>query len=127
MTVDEITQKGRVNSTTFWDFVSKMKPKSQREQEQIAIENNRGVLIENAEEIKELYRDHYLKLLTTKTASTEEERKAEERMEEITEYREILARCQDIKKIEQKELEVIRKKLKNKKATDLQGWRYEYI
>ena len=39
-TVDEIIQKGGVNSTTFWDFVSKMKPKNQKEQEQLAMENN---------------------------------------------------------------------------------------
>ena len=126
-TIEEIINEGGVNSTRFWDFVSKMKPNNQREQEQIAMENERGELIENAEEIKNLYKNHYLKLLTTKVANTEEERTAEKRIEEITQNREILAKCQYIKRVEQKELEVVRMKLKNKKASVLQGWKYEYL
>ena len=59
-------------------------------------------------------------------ASTENEIKAEKRIEEITKDGETLARCKDIIKIEREELDVIRRKLKKKKATDLQGWRYEY-
>ena len=126
-TVEEIIKEGGVNSTRFWDFVSKMRPNNQREQEQIAMENDRGELIENTEETKNLYKNHYLKLLTTKAANTKEERKAEKRTEEITQNREVLAKCQCIKRVEQTELEVVRMKLKNRKASDLQGWKYEYL
>ena len=39
----------------------------------------------------------------------------------------MLAKCQCIKRVEQIELEVVRMKLKNRKASHLQGWKYEYL
>eukprot|EP00112_Aurelia_sp_Birch-Aquarium-sp1_P022626 Seg6436.2 transcript_id=Seg6436.2/GoldUCD/mRNA.D3Y31 product="Transposon TX1 putative 149 kDa protein" protein_id=Seg6436.2/GoldUCD/D3Y31 len=71
--------------------------------------------------------EHYKELLETPKATTKIEIDAEEKVERVKKGCEKLADSRTIEKFRIEDLQSINTNLKNRKAADIESWRYEYI
>ena len=118
---DDIKRKGGVKSGAFWDFKKKIDgPKTSA---RTAIKGKNGQIIEDIEAIKEEYKEFYKDILTVKSATTWEEKLAEEINNTIhgcLEASEFMKKCK-VEKTTRAELDFYIKKIKKKHTRDRQG------
>ena len=74
--------------------------------------------------IKEVYKDYYEELLTTKKATTEEEKTIEKTVNKCMEAIMLKSQEIEIEPITDTEYENMKKNLKKNKAPDMEGWTY---
>ena len=77
MEIDKIKKEGGIDSTAFWELKRRIEGKRNVESAHM-MENENGDLVEEQEEILEVYKKYYQNLLTTKSAETVIEKEAEE-------------------------------------------------
>ena len=105
---------------TFWEF--KRKLVNRKEEQLRAMVNKKGEVKEEKEEILKIYSDFYQSLFETKIAKTEEEKEAENEIEQ--KFMDIIkvAETQSPLKIKKEDVEKTINGLKLKKARDRGGW-----
>ena len=74
--VTRLQGKNRINSAGMWEIMKKMKRK--KEEPPTAIKSKDGKVIEEPEQIKERYLEHFTEILKNTPAETEEEKRQEE-------------------------------------------------
>lgn len=125
-TLTEIKEGGGLKSKSFWDFKKRITP-AMKTEEPMAMLNKEGKIVEDTEGIKQIYMEHYKELLETPKATTKIEIDAEEKVERVKKGCEKLADSRTIEKFRIEDLQSINTNLKNRKAADIESWRYEYI
>ena len=118
------TEKG-FDGSVFWEF--RKRKQGKKTEGMTAIKNEKGEKEENPEKILEIYKDFYKKLLTGKEITSKEGKEVEEI---VNKYIEVLGRKalqEGIEPFTKEEYEKVKKEIKNGKAPDLQGWRYELV
>ena len=118
--VREVQEAGGVDSSTFWEVKSRLVGKTTNEI--AAIMDEDGVKQEEEETVKQVHCKYFEKLLQTKPAETEEEKKREEAIESVIRSMEILSANEEPKTTSNEELVEIIKKLNIRKAKDRDGW-----
>ena len=120
-TVDDIKEKGGVNSPAFWDFKKKMEG---RKQEGVsAVKRKDGKVVEEVSEIKEEYKNFYTELFIIEGPSSKIGKVAEDTNMMYHKWLQNSERVaqENLEKFETKEIEEIIKNLKNKHTPDRQG------
>ena len=109
----------------FWEYLKKVEG---RKSEAVkALRNEEGVLEEDPEAMLEIYQNFYQKLLTGKPMETKEGLEVEQLVNKYVEVLERKALREGIKPFTREEYQEVKREIKNGKAPDLQGWRYELI
>ncbi len=123
--VDKIKSEGGIDSTAFWEL--KQRLEGRREEIAHVMQNESGVIVEEDEEILEVYENFYTKLLETRPGLTELEKESEVVVSIAMKAIELLAECQDNEEIDHETVHKIISSLKTKKAKDMHGWKNEFI
>ena len=84
-------------------------------------------MVEEPEVMVEIYQQFYKKLLTGKPMDTEEGKEMEQLVNKYVEVLERKALREGIEPFTKEEYDEVKKEIKNGKAPDLQGWRYELV
>ena len=122
---EKIKSEKGFDGGAFWDYLSKIK--GRKTETAVALKNEEGVLVEEPKEILEIYQKFYEKLLTGKPMETEEGKEMEQLVNKYVEVLERKALREGIEPFTKEEYEEVKKEIKNGKAPDLQGWRYELV
>ena len=109
----------------FWEF--RRQRSGRRKEAAKAMKNEDGKVTENPDEIKEIYKNFYQKLLSGREMTTDGGKQIEEMVDKYTEELIKKAAREPIQPFTEEEYEEMKKSLKNRKAPDSQGWRYEWI
>ena len=125
-TLTEIKDGGGLKSKSFWDFKKRVTPTVKKEQP-IAMLNKEGKIVEDTKEIKEIYMEHYKELLATAKAYTQIEIDTEEKVKRVTKSCKSIAYSRTVERFKIEDLDSTKANLKNRKAADIENWRYEYI
>ena len=123
--VNNIKKEGGVNSTSFWEL--KRRLEGRKVEAAHIIENEEGEKVENKDDILEVYKNFYKKLLSMKKGETDVEIEIEEIVMLTMNALELIASVEEIEEIEQDTLLKLVSSLKNKKAKDVSRWKNEYI
>ena len=124
-TARKIMNKGVFNGTAYWEFKKSMhKPTKIKG---TSVDDKDGKRVDEPEKVKEVYKEFYKDLLTTKKAETEEEIKVEKTVNKCIEAMEELKEHIEIELMTDEEYENMKNSLKKEKAPDMQGWFYEMI
>ena len=128
LVLKKIGATGRADMRAFWDFHRQGKDNVVRS----AIIDENGIRHEDEKAIKEVYSKYYADLLTTRGPENEEERRAQNRVDEAISRLELVwSLTNNEKGYSWEELtgyvENAVKELKKRKATDQMGWKNEYI
>ncbi len=118
--VREVKEAGGVDSGTFWEVKNKLVKNTTNEI--AAIMDEEGVRQEEENAVKKVHCDYFKKLLQTKPAETEEERRREEEIETVIRSMELLSKMEEPKTTTREELDEVIRKLNIKKAKDRDGW-----
>ena len=125
-TVESLRKNGGgFNEGTFWEF--KRKLQKRKEETITAMKDTNGEMQNDNEKIIQIYQDFYQELFETKKSKTEEEKEAEENVEEKFQTIMNKADHQQPMKVRTDDIENEIKKLKNKKAGDKEGWTNEML
>ena len=116
---------GGFDANAFWKHSKMMKGK--KKEYATGIKNEEGALEEEPEEIKKIYKEHFKKLLKDRDPEDSEEEEIEKLKEKCIETMEKAASKIKIKEITNEEYQLMKEKLKKKKAPDKEGWRYEMV
>ena len=122
---NKIKREKGFDGGAFWEFNKRSKGK--KKEAATAMKNERGEITENPEEIINIYKNFYEKLLAGREMKTESGKQIENM---VNKYVDQLVRQADKKRIQpftEDEYEEMKKSLKSGKAPDLQGWRYEMV
>ena len=123
--VDDIKRGGGTNSNAFWKARSRL---LKRPDEIVhCMTDKNGKLCDDPEEIKEIHRDWYKELLTTREGETEAERTAEEVVKQLWRSMEVIAEGQPPRTTSTEEIEAVVKNLDVRKAKDNSNWNYKII
>ena len=109
----------------FWEYMRKIK--GRKVEAPTAMKNEDGKLTEDPDEILQIYKNFYNKLLSEKPCKTDEGRKIEKLVDQFIETLERKGLRDGIAPFTEDEYSQAKRELKNGKAPDLQGWRYEFI
>ena len=123
--IEQIKTEGGVDSTAFWELKRRIEGRTSETAH--SIENEEGQLVEEKEEILEVYEKYYQNLLETKAGKTEVEKETEKIVDITMKAIEIIALQEEPERIEEETVEKIVNGLKNKKSRDLSSWKNEYI
>ena len=126
MEMEKIKKEGGVDTTAFWELKRRVEG-GRKEETAHMMENEEGELVEETEEILQVYQKYYQKLLTTDPGETSIEKEAEEVTRIVMEAIEILSFGEQPEDIGIETIEKIVAGLKNKKAKDMSCWKNEYI
>ena len=118
------TEKG-INGPNMWEVVSKLKRR--RPSPPTAIKDKKGNILEDPEQIKARYLEHFSELLSPAAATTEQEKQQEDLVNLASQSILDMAKQQPTQLTTIKEVEDAMKKLKRKKAKDSGGWSNEMI
>ena len=118
------SEKG-FDGSAFWEFRRQRTGKGK--DTVTSMKNEEGEIIENPEEILKVYKDFYQKLLSGREMTTDEGKQIEEMVEKYTEELLKKAEREPMKPFTEEDYKEMKKSLKNRKAPDTQGWRYELI
>ena len=92
-----------------------------------ALRNEKGELVEEPEELLEIYKHFYLELLAGKPMETAHGQEIENLVNKFVEVLERRAKQEGIEPFTKEEYEAVKKEIKNGKAPDIEGWRYELV
>ena len=123
--VNKIKSEGGIDSTAFWEL--KRRLEGRKEETAHVVENENGIIVEEKEEILEVYEKFYKNLLHTRPGETDLEKESEEVVAIALRAMELLAECQEPEEIDGGMVQKIIAGLKNKKAKDMNGWKNEFI
>ena len=127
-TVEELRRNGGgMKEESFWEFKRKLKGKQQETATEMM--NEKGELVSGKEEIIDVYKNFYINLFKKedKTNQSEEQKRAERKVEEKMGNIRKIARTQDPLKVTETEVRKVVNELKRKKAPDLEDFRNEYL
>ena len=123
--VNNLKSKNGLNIPNMWEIVKKIKRK--KEEPRTAVKSKDGAILEEPEQVKARYLEHFCEILKNKPATTEKEKKQEElidiafnRIIEIANNNETILTTRD-------EIETAVSQLKRKKCKDKTGWNNEII
>ena len=122
---EKIRKDGGFDSNAYWKYEEKMKGK--KKETATAMKDENGKIEEDPEKIKEIHRKYFEKLLKDREPEGLEEKELEELKEKCINIMKKAANRIEIKSVSDEEYEAMKKKLKKKKAPDLEGWRYEWV
>ena len=123
--VDKLRSTKGINGPGMWEVVNQLKGKKTTPPS--AIKNKKGKILEDPNEIKERYLEHFVDLLKPPDASTEEEKKQEEFINMVFEEIMEMAKQQPTRYTEPDEISAAKKELKRRKCKDGSGWCNEVI
>ena len=106
---------------TFWEFRRKITGKSNERPH--VIKNNSGEVVEDKENILEMFQNFYTNLFTRKPCDQAITEGVNGELQDIID----IAESQEPLSIQPETIEKEIKKLKNKKASDKNGWRNEML
>ena len=118
------SEKG-FDGSIFWEF--RKRNNGNKIEGMTAIKDENGKKEEDPQKILEIYKKFYIKLLSGKDMTTEEGRETEDIVNKYIKAIEKKAAREGIKPFTREEYDKVKRELKNGKAPDLQGWRYEFI
>ena len=118
------SEKG-FDGSVFWEYLKKAE--GRKSETATALRNEEGVLEEDPEAILAIYQKFYKKLLTGKPMETKEGLEVEQLVNKYVEVLERKALREGIEPFSKEEYDEVKREIKNGKAPDLQGWRYELI
>ena len=113
------------DGSAFWEYLNKIK--GRKAEAAVALKDEEGVLVEEPDAMLEIYQKFYMKLLAGKPMETKEGEEIELLVNKYVEVLERKALREGIEPFTKEEYAVVKKEIKNGKAPDLQGWRYELI
>ena len=122
---EKIRKDGGFDANAFWKHSEIMR--GRKKELATAMKDENGRIKEDPEEIKEIYRNYFEKLLQDREPEGEDEKELEKLKEKCIKVMEKAASQIDIKSISDEEYNDMKKQLKKKKAPDKEGWRYEWI
>ena len=79
--VRKLQSKNGVNMPNMWEIVKKIRRR--KEEPQSAIKSKDGIVLEDPEEIKSRYLEHFIQILKMKPAETEKQQKQEEMIDMV--------------------------------------------
>ena len=124
-TVKSVKENGGVDSATFWEVKKRLMRTTTNEI--AAIMDEDGVKQEGEAEIKEVYKRYFSKLLATKPAVTEEEKRWEKSVEGTIGKMENICKHSPAQSASTEMIKEVVKKLDVKKAKDTQNWSNEMV
>ena len=122
---NNIKKESGFDANAFWKFQERMK--GRKSEPATAMIDEEGKVEEDPEKIKEIYKTFYQKLLKDREPEDEEEQEMQDLKEKCIEVMMKKGESKEIKEITGEEYELMKRKLKKKKAPDEDGWRYEWI
>ena len=123
--VKKVKEAGGVNSTTFWEVRKELLGRKAETAE--AMEDEDGVIHEDKEKIKQIYAEHYKKLLQRPKSNTKTGKETEETIDLVSKGIEVAAALSEPQKNNIEDIEKIVNNLDTKKATDSDSWNYEMV
>ena len=123
--VQELRRENGFDRNTFWEY--RRKTNGTKKETMTAIEDEQGELKEDKEEIREIYQRYYKSLLTTRPAENESETEVEKYVTTTIAKMEEISKTKEIEEITDEEYNKMKKELKNRKAKDMEGWKYELV
>ena len=124
-TAKNIKKEGGFDANAFWKHEEKMK--GRKTETATAMIDENGKIEEDPEKIKEIYKKFYQKLLKDREPEGEMEKETQQLKEKCIKLMKNEAEKKEIAEITTEEYEMMKKKLKKKKAPDKEKWRYEWI
>ena len=124
--VTRLKGKNGINIPNMWEVVKQIK--GRKEEPQTAIKSKDGkVTIEDPEEIKDRYLEHFSDILQNKQATTDKEKKQEELINMV--FEEIMNTAREMETLltTREEICVAIDELKRKKCKDRTGWNNEIV
>ena len=122
---NQIKSEKGFDGSAFWEF--KERDQGKKNEAMMSIKDEDGNIKEEPEEILKIAQTFYKKLLTGRLMETEAGKQIEEVVNKYIAELEKKAMVEGIEPFTKEEYEKVKKELKNGKAADLQGWRYEFI
>ena len=123
--VHKIKCKKGINGPNMWEVLKSIRRR--KVETATAIKNKDGIILEDTEEIKSRYLEHFVEILQPPQASTEEERKQEEVIDLIFQNIMKLAESMEPQLTTIDEVVMAKKQLKRKKCRDPYGWVNEMV
>ena len=124
-TIKKVQEAGGVDSSTFWEVKKRLMGKTANEV--LGVKDEQGKKQEGPEEVKEVYRKYFNKLLQTAPAVTEEEIRREEDVKLVMSSMEKLCEVTEPVRTTKEKVRDIVVKLDQKKAGDCDDWNNEII
>ena len=123
--VKKLHTKNGVNVPNMWEIVKKIRRK--KEEPQSAIRSKDGKVLEEPEQIKARYVEHFTHILKMKPAITEKQKKQEEMIELVFDRIVDIAKSKQTIFTTRKELYNAVNELKRNKCKDKTGWNNEMV
>ena len=125
-TAKNIKKEGGFDANAYWKHMEKLQ--GRKAEPATAMLDEKGKIEEDPEKIREeIYKPFYMNLLKDREPENEMEKEVQALKEKCIEVMSDNAKDKEIKEITREEYEKMKNKLKNKKAPDKEGWRYEWI
>ena len=135
--INKLEKEGGINSNAFWEFRKRVDKKWKQKEIPCGMTNNKGEIVTNRNEIREVYKEFYTELFKVKNEDNEEAQmdeiifntiktiantinEKERRDSNMT--NEIRATIDRTRKADEKEIAININKMKNKVTMDVQGW-----
>ena len=123
--VNKLRSTKGINGPGMWEVVNQLKRKKSTPPS--AIKDKKGKILEDPQEIKERYLEHFVELLKPPDASTEEEKRQEDMINLVFEEILEIAEQQPTMLTEMSEITFAKKELKRRKCKDGSGWNNEVL
>ena len=123
--VNKLKSKNGLNIPNMWEIVKKMRKK--KEEPRTAVKSKEGVILEEPEQIKARYLEHFSEILKNKPAITDKQKKQEKMIDIAFERIITMANNKETVLTTREELVTAVNQLKRKKCKDKTGWNNEII
>ena len=123
--VEKLKHKNGLNVPNMWEIVKKVKRK--KEEPITAVKSKDGKMIEEPENIKARYLEHFVEILQNKPAETEMQKEQEELIDTAFERILQIAEKKETILTTREEVSIAVSALKRKKCKDKTGWKNEII
>jgi hypothetical protein len=123
--VNKLRSRSGLNVPSMWEVVKKIKKK--KEEPITAIKSKEGVVLEDPEEIKTRYLEHFKDILKNKPAETEKEKNQEKLINLAFERIMNIANNKETVLTTREEIVTAVNKLKRRKCKDKTGWNNEIL
>ena len=123
--VSNLKSKNGLNIPNMWEIVKKIKRK--KEEPRTAVKSKDGTILEDPEQIKTRYLEHFCEILKNKPAVTEKQKKQEKLIDIAFNRIMTIADNNQTVLTTREEIEAAVSQLKKKKCKDKTGWNNEII